>query len=222
MVAAEREVGEVVAPKPRLRGAAHFYAFFVSLAVGPVLVISAPDARATGCAAVYAVSVCGMLGASALLHRGTWSAAHARRLTNLDHAMIYLLIAGTYTPISLIVLTGWVRATVFLLVWLGAVVGTGLELSWRRPPRGWVTCVYITLGWVGVISVPQLWTRLGVGSLLIVGGGLAYTVGALVHAARWPDPRPAVFGYHEVFHVFVLAAVAMHYGVIAALVLPKG
>jgi hemolysin III len=216
------EVAEALPPKPRLRGVSHFYAFFGSLLAGVALVVSAPDGRAIACASVYALSVSAMLGASALLHRGTWSVEQARRLTKLDHTAIYVLIAGTYTPIALIVLTGWMRVVVFTLVWLGAIVGVSLEWMWYVPPRGWVTSVYITLGWVGAISLPQMWTRLGaVGTLLIVGGGVSYTVGAIVHAARRPDPTPTVFGYHEIFHAFVLAAVAMHFGAVAAFVLPK-
>ena len=164
-----------------------------------------------------------MLGASALLHRGTWSPEQARVLTKLDHTGIYLLIAGSYTPISLLALSGVVRAVVFSAVWLGALTGIALEWIWYRPPKGWVTAVYITLGWVAVIGVPQLWTSLGVvGFLLIFFGGVSYTVGAVIHAARRPDPWPAVFGYHELFHVFVLVALVLHFAAIAFVVLPKG
>jgi hemolysin III len=144
-------------------------------------------------------------------------------LTKVDHTGIYLLIAGSYTPISLLAMSGVLRAVVFSAVWLGALVGIALEWIWSRPPKGWVTAVYITLGWVAVIGVPQLWTSLGVaGFLLIVLGGVSYTVGAVIHAARRPDPWPEVFGYHELFHVFVLVALVLHFAAIAFVVLPKG
>jgi hemolysin III len=215
------EIAEALPPKPRYRGVSHFYGFFVSLVAGVVLVVTAPAGGPRACAAVYAFGISAMLGASALLHRGNWTVEQARRLTKLDHTAIYLMIAGTTTPISLLVMTGWIRALVFGVVWLGAVVGIVLEWAWYVPPKGWVTSVYITLGWVAVIGFPQLWTNLGPGGfLLVLLGGLCYTVGAIIHAARRPDPFPAVFGYHEIFHVLVLVAVVSHFVVIAFLVLP--
>jgi hemolysin III len=218
-----REVLEAVPPKPRLRGKSHFYAFFVSLVAGTALVITAPRGRPTWCAAVYAFGITAMLGASALLHRGNWTFEQSRKLTKLDHSAIYLMIAGTYTPISLLALSGWSRAVVFCLIWLGAVAGIALEWAWYVPPKGWVTSIYITLGWVAIIAFPQLWTSLGVtGFLLIFGGGVFYTIGAVIHAAQRPDPAPAVFGYHEVFHMFVLVAVVLHFTAIAVFVLPDG
>jgi hemolysin III len=216
-------VAEVIAVKPRMRGLSHYYAFFISLATGALLVATAPRGLATWTALVYALSVSAMLGASALLHRGAWTEGQARVLTKLDHTCIYLLIAGTYTPISLIAMSGVIRALVFSVVWLGAIVGIALEWLWYRPPRGWVTTNYITVGWVALIALPQLWTSLGVaGFLLVLLGGVSYTVGAVIHAARRPDPWPEVFGYHELFHVFVLVALVLHFAAIALVVLPKG
>jgi len=208
--------------KPRLRGVTHLYAFFVSLVAGAGLVATASAGRARAVAAVYALGLSAMLGASALLHRGTWSAATNQRLVKLDHSMIFVMIAGTYTPLAVLAMSGWVGPAVFLLVWLGAAFGISFELSRVRLPRGWVTAVYIALGWVGVISLPQIWTALGaLGFSLIAGGGLLYTVGAIVHAARFPDPAPMVFGYHEVFHACVLVAASMHYCCLAFIVLPR-
>jgi len=216
-------VAEVIAVKPRMRGLSHYYAFFISLATGALLVATAPSGLATWTALVYALGVSAMLGASALLHRGAWSPAQARVLTKLDHTCIYLLIAGTYTPISLIAMSGVIRVLVFSVVWLGAVVGIGLEWLWFRPPRGWVTTNYIAIGWVALIALPQLWTSLGVaGFLLVLLGGSSYTVGAVIHAAQRPDPWPEVFGYHELFHVFVLVGLVLHFAAIAFVVLPKG
>jgi hemolysin III len=215
-------VAEILATKPRLRGLSHFYAFFISLAAGALLVATAPRGLATWTALVYAMGISAMLGASALLHRGSWTLEQARILTKLDHTCIYLLIAGTYTPISLIALSGIVRVLVFTVVWLGAITGIALEWLWYRPPRGWVTTNYIVVGWVALIALPQLWTSLGVaGFLLVFLGGVSYTVGAVIHAARHPDPWPEVFGYHELFHVFVLVALVLHFAVIAFVVLPK-
>lgn len=216
-------IAEAIAVKPRLRGLSHYYAFFISLATGTVLVATAPRGLATWSALVYALGISAMLGASALLHRGNWTIGQARILTKLDHTCIYLLIAGTYTPIALIALSGVIRGLVFSVVWLGAIVGIALEWLWYRPPRGWVTTNYIAVGWVALIALPQLWTSLGVaGFLLVFLGGVSYTVGAVIHAARRPDPWPEVFGYHELFHVFVLVALVLHFAAIAFIVLPKG
>jgi hemolysin III len=216
-------VAEVIAVKPRMRGLSHYYAFFLSLAAGTLLVVTAPRGLATWTALVYALSISAMLCASSLLHRGTWTLAQARILTKLDHTCIYLLIAGTYTPISLIAMSGAIRVLVFSVAWLGAIVGIALEWMWYRPPRGWVTTNYIVVGWVALIALPQLWTSLGVaGFLLVLLGGLSYTVGAVIHAAQRPDPWPEVFGYHELFHVFVLVALVLHFAAIAFVVLPKG
>jgi hemolysin III len=209
--------------RPRLRGVTHLYAFFVSLVSGTVLVVVAPSGRATVAAAVYAAGMSGMLGASALLHRGNWSETTYRQLTRLDHSMIFIMIAGTYTPLALLALSGWIHTAILVAVWAGAAFGIVFEWASARLPHGWVTSIYITIGWLGVISLPWLWDSLGVlGFLLIFGGGLFYTGGAIVHAARAPDPSPLVFGYHEIFHVCVLVAAAMHYGCIAFIVLPRG
>lgn len=223
---AESAVAEAVreqAVKPLLRGMSHLYGFFVSLPVGILLVATAPSGLATWTALVYALAVSAMLGTSTLLHRGEWTEPQSRLLTKLDHSCIYLLIAGTYTPTSLIALSGVTRALVFSAVWLGAMTGITLEWARDRPPRGWVTINYIALGWVALIALPQLWTSLGVaGFVLILLGGVSYTVGAVIHALRRPDPWPSTFGYHEVFHVFVLVAVLLQLAAIAFVVLPKG
>jgi hemolysin III len=209
--------------KPLLRGVSHFYGFLVSVPIGVLLVATAPRGLATWTALIYALTISAMLGASTLLHRGEWTVDQSRVLTKLDHSSIYLLIAGTYTPVSLIALSGWSRVVVFTAVWLGALVGIALEWACDRPPRGWVTANYITLGWVALLAFPQLWTSLGVaGFTLVLLGGVSYTVGAVIHAMRRPDPWPSTFGYHEVFHVFVLVAVLLHLSAVAFVVLPKG
>jgi hemolysin III len=209
--------------KPRLRGVFHQYAFFVSLASGTLLVVLATTTRASVAAAIYAASVSALFGVSALYHRITWTTTARRRMRRLDHAMIFLLIAGTYTPVGLLVLHGTLATVVLAVVWGGAVAGIVLELAWTGAPRWLGGTVYLALGWVAVAATPQLFARLGVaGGLLIVAGGLAYTAGAAIYALRRPDPAPAVFGYHEVFHLLVIAGVAAHFLAISLYALPTG
>jgi hemolysin III len=210
-----------VAGKPRLRGLFHQYAFFVSLASGTLLVLLASTTRALVAAAVYAASVSALFGVSALYHRLTWNGPARRRLRRLDHAMIFLLIAGTYTPVGLLVLQGRLATVVLAVVWGGAVAGIALELAWRRAPRWLGGTVYLALGWVAVVAMPQLFTRLGMaGGLLILAGGLIYSAGAAIYGLRRPDPAPAVFGYHEIFHLLVIAGVATHFLAISLFALP--
>ncbi len=210
--------------KPRLRGVSHQWAFFVALLAGVVLVIAAPSGRATLSAAVYAISVAAMFGASALYHRIGWKSLAARRwMRRLDHSMIYLLIAGTYTPFALLVLDGGLARAVLIAVWGGAVVGIGVTLLWPDTPKWLTAAVYLTLGWVAVIAFPKLASELGpVGITLVAGGGILYTAGAVVYALRRPDPAPAVFGYHEIFHVLVIAAALLQFVAVAAYALPAG
>jgi hemolysin III len=207
--------------KPRLRGVFHQYAFFVSLASGTLLVLLAATTRTSVAAAIYAASVSALFGVSALYHRVTWNGPARRRLRRLDHAMIFLLIAGTYTPVGLLVLKGTLATVVLAVVWGGAAAGIVLELVWTGAPRWLGGTVYLALGWVAVVAMPQLFARLGMaGGLLIVAGGLVYSAGAAVYALRRPDPVPAVFGYHEVFHLLVIAGVAAHFLAISLFALP--
>ena len=209
--------------KPRLRGVFHQYAFFVSLASGTLLVLLAATTRTSVAAAIYAASVSALFGVSALYHRVTWNGPTRRRLRRLDHAMIFLLIAGTYTPVGLLVLKGTLATVVLAVVWGGAVAGIVFELVWTGAPRWLGGTVYLALGWVAVVAMPQLFARLGMaGGLLIVAGGLVYSAGAAVYALRRPDPVPAVFGYHEVFHLLVIAGVATHFLAISLFALPSG
>ena len=215
--------GPAARVKPRLRGVFHQYAFFISLVGGTVLVVLAATIRASVAAAIYAASVSALFGVSALYHRVTWTTPARRRMRRLDHSMIFLLIAGTYTPVGLLVLEGTLATVVLAVVWGGAVAGIVLELAWTSAPRwlGWT--VYLALGWVAVVATPQLVARLGVaGGLLIVAGGLVYSAGATVYALRRPDPVPAVFGYHEVFHLLVIAGVTAHFLAISLFALPTG
>jgi hemolysin III len=208
-------------PKPRYRGTSHFYALFVALVAAVALVATAPAGQATLAAAIYATCMVSMFGASALYHRGNWSPTTAKRLLQLDHTAIFLMIAGTYTPIALLAVDGTARVATLTAVWVVAAAGIVFEWMPIPAPRGYVTTVYMALGWIGAFSFIPLYESTGwAGVLLIAGGGLLYTIGAIVHAAHTPDPWPETFGYHEIFHVFVILAAVLHYCAIAFLVLP--
>lgn len=210
-------------PKPRFRGVSHQYAFFASLITGAVLVLVAPTRKATTAAAIYAASVSGLFGASALYHRITWRPATRRWMRRLDHSMIFVLIAGTYTPFGLLVLHGPLASVVLAVVWGGALAGVALKLAWVDAPKWLMAGIYLALGWVGAATMPQLMSRAGVGAVaLLAVGGVLYSAGAVIYALRRPDPSPRVFGYHEIFHVLVIAAAAAHYAAIAGYALPAG
>jgi len=208
--------------KPRLRGVVHQWSFFVSVAAGAALVVLAPSGRATAACAVYAVALCGLLGTSALYHRVTWRPSVRQWMRRLDHSMIFVLIAGTYTPFATLVLSQPLGDVVLLGVWGGAVAGIVFTLVWIRAPKWLTAAAYIALGWFSLIALPQLVERTGLGGLaLLAGGGVAYTVGAVIYARRRPDPRPGVFGYHELFHVLVVVAAAAHFVAVAAYAAPS-
>jgi hemolysin III len=210
--------------KPRLRGVSHEWAFFVSLVAGTVLVVAAPTPRATLAVAVYAASLSALLGVSALYHRVTWRRPEIRRwMRRLDHSMIFLLIAGTTTPFAVLVLDGpWAKA-LLIAVWAGAAAGIVVELIWIEAPKWATTIVYLSVGWIGVLGFPGIVLRAGVGAgALIATGGALHTIGAIVYARQRPDPNPAVFGYHEVFHLLVIAAAAAHFAAVAIYALPAG
>ena len=206
---------------PRLRGLFHLWALFGSVVAGAVLVILADGVLATVSSWIYAAALAAMFGASALSHRFPWRSA-ARRLwaQRLDHSTIFVFIAGSYMPFALLRFHGTTRWLVIVLVWAGAVLGLLLELAWLDSPRWLKAVAYMTVGWVGVLAVPQLFSAVGVASavLVIVGGGL-YTLGALVYAAKWPDPLPHTLGFHEVFHLLVVAAAATQFVAVSLIVM---
>ena len=208
--------------KPRLRGVSHQWAFFASLALGVALVVTAPAGRATAAAAVYAACVAALFGSSALYHRINWRSPAARRwMRRLDHSAIFLLIAGSYTPFAVLVIDGTLGDVILAVIWSGAAIGIFLKLVWIDAPKWVVTAIYLALGWVVIAAAPDLFGELGVTATSLVAlGGLLYTAGALVYALRRPDPVPAIFGYHEVFHVLVILAAGLQYAVIAFWVLP--
>ncbi|HVW89356.1 MAG TPA: hemolysin III family protein [Gaiellaceae bacterium] len=201
--------------RPRLRGVLHAIAFGVSIVTGVLVVVAAPASRALP-AAVFVVSATVMLGTSALYHRVVWSPRARLWMRRADHAGIYLLIAGTYTPVGLIALHGAWRVTILAVVWSGAGAAILLKLCWVRAPK-WLAAFFgVGLGWAGVAAMPQLAANAGIAAVvLLAAGGLAYTLGALVYAFRRPDPVPAVFGYHEVFHALTIVALACQYVAVA-------
>ena len=212
----------IAAVKPRLRGVSHEWAFFVSLVLGAALIIYAKTPKATLAVAIYAVSLSALFGTSALYHRVNWKRPAARRwMRRLDHSMIFLLIAGTYTPFALLVLHGPLADAILAVVWIGALAGAIVEMVWIESPKWVHVLVYLSLGWVAVAAFPSLISAMGLaGALLLAAGGALYTAGAVIYATQRPDPNPAVFGYHEVFHLFVIAAAAVHFTAIALYALP--
>jgi len=217
------DIEQAIRNRPQWRGVTHQWAFFISLVLGVVLVIQAPSGRGTFAAAVYAACVALLFGTSALYHRVTWRTTAARRwMRRLDHSAIFLLIAGTYTPFALLVLDGTLADVVLAVIWVGAAGGILLKLLWIDAPKWLTALIYVLLGWVAVAVTPDLISELGITASVLVGvGGLLYTAGAIIYALRRPDPVPAVFGYHEVFHALVIAAAALQYAVVAFWVIPQ-
>ncbi|HUA74948.1 MAG TPA: hemolysin III family protein [Solirubrobacteraceae bacterium] len=207
--------------KPRLRGVLHQYAFFVSLACGVGLILAAAGGRARLAASIYAVAVSALLGTSALYHRVTWRPKARRWMRRLDHSMIFVLIAGTYTPVALLALKGSLASTILIVLWVGAIGGVVFKLAWIDAPKWLFALVYVILGLVTATVFGELPARIGwLGAAGLAAGGLLYVVGAVIYASERPNPWPKVFGYHEVFHTLVLAAAALHYAVIAFAVVP--
>lgn len=207
--------------KPRLRGVLHEVAFFVSLVSGAWLVWDAPTTSSTLICLVYAVAISALFGVSALFHRHTWGPVGRRRMRRADHSTIFIAIAGSYTAVAGIALTGWARTTVLLIVWIGAVLGITQRQVWLDAPKWVIALPYVVVGWAAVAVLPQLYRALGpTGFVLLLIGGLAYSVGAAVYAAKRPNPVPGVFGYHEVFHACTIVGATVHFIVIAVYVLP--
>ncbi len=209
--------------RPRLRGVSHEYAFFVSLACGVALILTASDGRARLAATIYAVAVSGLLGTSALYHRVTWRPEARRWMRRLDHSMIFVLIAGTYTPVALLALKGSLASMILIVLWAGALGGVVFKLLWIDAPKWLLAAVYVAFGLVSATVFGELPAAIGwLGVAGLATGGLLYVIGAIVYASGRPNPWPKVFGYHEVFHALVLAAAALQYAVIAFAVLPRG
>ena len=216
-------VDGLISGKPRLRGVTHEWAFFISLPLGLGLVLSAPSGRAALAAGIYALSVALLFGASALYHRISWASEAARRwMRRVDHSMIFVLIAGTYTPFALLALDGTLATAILIAVWVGAGAGIVMSLVWPDAPKWLLAVVYVALGWVAIAAFPAMLDRLGITAMVMVGlGGALYTAGAVIYATRRPNPSPTVFGYHEIFHALVIGAAALQYAVVAFYVVPN-
>jgi hemolysin III len=220
--AKEATADAIALVKPKLRGVSHEWAFFLSLGFGVALILFAKTPKATLAVAIYAVSLSALFGTSALYHRVNWRRPQVRQwMRRLDHSMIFFLIAGTYTPFALLVLHGALASAILVVVWIGAVAGAIVEMIWIDHPKWVAAIIYLALGWVAVAAFPELWSEMGVaGTMLVAAGGLLYTAGAVVYATQRPNPNPAIFGYHEVFHLLVIAAAVAHFSAIAFFALP--
>jgi hemolysin III len=202
-----------------MRGWLHAGALPATLIAGFVLVALGPTLQARVASAVYAITSGLLFGVSATYHRGTLSPRLAEVLRRFDHANIYLVIAGTYTPFALLALDGLARILVLSVIWTGAIAGVLFRVLWLRAPRWLYTALYIGLGWTAVLVMPQLFAGAGIAAtVLVLVGGLLYSAGAVVYGLRRPDPSPRWFGFHEVFHAFTLAAYLVQYVAVSLVV----
>jgi hemolysin III len=205
-----RELADSI--KPRLRGWLHLGAFPVSVVCGIVLVWMAGPGRPRLASAVFALTAALLFGVSGLYHRGAWSPRVDRVLRRLDHASIFLIIAGTYTPFALLLLHGGRGELLLWIIWLGALAGVAFRVLWAGAPRWLSTTVYLALGWTVVFFLPDFWRSGAIATLvLLAAGGVLYSLGGLVYGLKRPNPSPRWFGFHEVFHSFTLVAWALHY-----------
>ncbi|OKI67906.1 PAQR family membrane homeostasis protein TrhA [Micromonospora sp. CB01531] len=201
--------------KPRMRGWLHTYAFFVALVCGIVLCSIAaarPGWAPLVSCLIYSLTVCGLFGTSALYHRRVWSERGYQIMRRMDHSMIFVFIAGTYTPFCALLLDRRPAEIMLALVWGGALFGVALKMIWPHAPR-WVSApLYLALGWVAVVMLPQILHAGGITALvLLIVGGAIYSVGAVFYALRRPNPWPTVFGHHEFFHACTLVAAICHH-----------
>ena len=206
---------------PRLRGLFHAYAFWVAAVAAVVLIALAPTPQARLAASIYGAGLCALFAASGLYHRWRWNPRWKPLLRRLDHSTIYLFIAATSTPVALLVLEGTIQIVVLASVWAGAALGIAFALAWIDAPRMLTCATYLACGWVGLVAVPQLLTKVGVAPfVLFLVGGVLYSAGATIYAARRPNPWPSTFGFHELFHLLVIAAAVVHFIAMAAWVVP--
>ncbi len=211
------------AVKPLLRGWIHLGMFPVSLVAGVVLVLLSPTATARVSTAVFALTSVMLFGTSAVYHRGTWSTRVAGVLRRLDHSNIFLIIAGTYTPLALLLLDPPTARLLLWVVWVGAVLGLTGRVLWLGAPRWLYTPIYVALGSVALGFLPQF-ARSGGSEVvwLVVGGGVAYIAGAVVYGIKRPNPSPRWFGFHEVFHVLTVVGFGCHYAAVTVAALQAG
>lgn len=207
--------------RPKYRGILHTWCFAASIPAGMVLALTAPTARSAFAGGVFAFCNTAMFGISALFHRTTFDDRGWYRFRRLDHMGIYLAIAGGYTPFAMLALDGWQQHLLLIAGWVGASLGIFFRFMPFEPPYGMMNGLFMTLGWLAVLTFPELWDNVGHGWLVLTAiGGVFYTVGAIILGLRRPDPWPQVFGYHEIWHLMVAAAATMHYFVVAFGLLP--
>ena len=216
-------MSDAVAPvrvKPRLRGVSHELAFYAAILATLILVMCSAPGLPRLAGGVYGGSLVLLFGTSALYHRPMWAPAARARMRRADHAAIFVLIGGSYAPLGLLALPTDVGHRLLGLVWTGCALGVVKSLFWAHAPR-WITvAIYVTVSWAAALELPALGRVLGpLRTALLLGGGVCYSVGALVYARRRPDPSPAVFGYHEIFHMLVIVAAALQFGAIASVIL---
>lgn len=210
------EVGERVAEtveqlKPRLRGWIHAVTFPLTVAMGIVLVVMAPPVAGKVACGIFALTACLLFGTSAVYHRGTWSERTGAALRRADHSNIFLIIAGTYTPLAVLLLPPRTATTLLAVVWGGALLGLLARVVWLNAPRWVYVPIYLALGWVAVGYMGQFWAAGGPVIVWLVGaGGLAYTVGAVIYGIKRPNPSPRWFGFHEIFHALTVVGFACH------------
>lgn len=206
---------------PRLRGLLHAWAFWFAFAAAATLIAVAPDAQARIAALIYGVGLCALFGASATYHRWRGNPRWKPILRRIDHSTIFVFIAASYTPIALLVLDDPLRIVVLASVWAGALAGVAMSICWIDAPRVLVALCYIAVGWVAVVALPQLFSARGAAMpLLLLAGGVLYSLGAAAYATKRPNPWPRTFGFHEVFHTLVTVAAALHFAVMAGWVFP--
>lgn len=215
VAARARQLG-ITLPKPRLRGISHLAAFPAALIAG-LVIVALGDSLANRLAMVVFVTTASLLfGVSATYHRGTWSPQHAIILRRFDHANIFLIIAGTYTPLAVALLEPRDAAVLLTIAWAGALIGVAFRVFWTHAPRWLYVPAYVALGWIAVFYMPQFLAGGGSAVVwLLVAGGLAYTAGAVVYGLKRPNPSPAWFGFHEIFHAATLAGFACHFVAVA-------
>jgi len=206
--------------KPALRGWVHLLSFEIALVIGTLVIVHARGTTSLIVTVVYVAAVAALFGTSALYHRGRWGPEASARLQRLDHLMIIYLIAGTATPAVVICMHGTLRVVDLVLLWTLAFLAAVVRLARMTTSERVVGSIYVGLGWIAGLTVPAVWLRAGVApAVLLIVGGLLFTAGAISYHRRRPDPIPAVFGYHEVFHVYVTLAAACQYVAIACFVL---
>ncbi len=205
--------------KPALRGVSHQIAFFLALLAGAFLVTRAASLEARGAALVYGLCMAAMFGISALYHRRDWGERARQHMRRLDHSAIFLMIAGSYTPVAALALPSKSGTALLGLMWGLTVLAILQKVLWPQAPKPLSVGIYLLIGWIGVPFLPAIAAAMGPVALgLILASGLFYSVGALIYALRRPDPFPRIFGYHEVFHALVIAASALHFVAIAPLI----